>query len=70
MKVSSLELDIVFIILQVGEKKFLGGFHNSHLINYNLFYYSQYCSFKCHSSLTYYKCKGKDVKGIKVKYHS
>lgn len=36
MKVSSLELDVIFKILQSGDC------HDSHLINCNLFYYVQY----------------------------
>ena len=40
MKVSPLELDVVFKILQLGDC------HNSHLISYHLFYCVQYCSLK------------------------
>lgn len=36
MKVSSLELDVIFKILPLGDC------HDSHLINCNLFYYVQY----------------------------
>lgn len=36
MEVSSLEMDVVFKILQ------LGNCHDFHLINYHLFYYAQH----------------------------